>query len=96
LNAPDRVVIVPDPVVRIRGLINSENLVRFGLQQAGVETYGERHHFYLEGSNVTPLQTKPVVDAFLRNGHIYPAKQRGQFMVGALVYFPLHALGLSY
>jgi hypothetical protein len=77
-------------------LINSENLVKFGLQQAGVEAYGERHHFYLEGSTVPALHVQPVIDAFVSDGHIYPAKQPGQFMIGALVYFLLHALGLSY
>src|SRR5947209_1935253 len=76
--------------------INSGNLIAFGLQQAGVEAYVERHHLYLEGSNVKLLQVQPVVDAFLYNGHIYPGKQPGQFMLGACVYFPLHALGLSY
>jgi hypothetical protein len=76
--------------------INSGNLVAFGLQQAGVEAYVERHHLYLEGSRVTLLQVHPVVDAFLYNEHIYSGKQPGQFMLGACVYFPLHALGLSY
>src|ERR1041384_782308 len=77
-------------------LINSENLVRFGLQQVGVEAYVERHHFYLEGSTVPELHVEPVVDAFLQNGHIYPAKQPGQFMFGSLAYFFLHSLGLRY
>lgn len=76
--------------------VNSGNLEAFGLQQAGVEAYVERHHLYLEGSRVARLQVKPVVDAFLYQDHIYPAKQPGQFMVGACAYFPLHALGLSY
>ncbi len=76
--------------------INSGNLVAFGLQQAGVEAYVERHHLCLEGSHVQLLQVRPVVDAFLYNEHIYPGKQPGQFMLGACVYFPLHALGLSY
>jgi hypothetical protein len=76
--------------------INSGNLTAFGLQQAGVEAYVERHHFYLEGSRVELLKVQPVVDAFLYNGHIYPAKQPGQFMAGAVAYAPLHLLGLSY
>ena len=76
--------------------INSGNLTAFGLQQAGVEAYVERHHFYLEGSQVELLKVQPVVDAFLYNGHIYPAKQPGQFMAGAVAYAPLHLLGLSY
>lgn len=76
--------------------INSGNLTAFGLQQAGVEAYVERRHFYLEGSQVELLKVQPVVDAFLYNGHIYPAKQPGQFMAGAVAYFPLHLLGLKY
>ena len=76
--------------------INSGNLTAFGLQQAGAEAYVERHSFYLEGSQVENLKVKPVVDAFLYNGHIYPAKQPGQFMIGALAYYPLYLLGLNY
>jgi hypothetical protein len=76
--------------------INSGNLNAFGLQQAGVEAYVERHHLYLEGSQVESLKVRPVVDAFLYNEHIYPAKQPGQFMLGAVAYGPLHLLGLSY
>ncbi|HYH84433.1 MAG TPA: hypothetical protein VEX60_03060 [Pyrinomonadaceae bacterium] len=76
--------------------INSGNLNAFALQHAGVEAYVERHTLYLEGSSHQRLQVQPVVDAFLYEGHIYPAKQPGQFMAGAVAYFPLHALGLSY
>ncbi|MDQ5838981.1 MAG: hypothetical protein M3379_19560, partial [Acidobacteriota bacterium] len=76
--------------------INSGNLNAFGLQQAGVEAYVERQHLYLEGSRVERLHVQPVIDAFLYQGHIYPAKQPGQFMFGACAYFPLHAAGLSY
>jgi len=75
---------------------NSGNLEAFTLQQAGVEAYVKRGHLYLEGSSVPALQVKPVVDAFLYEGHVYPAKQPGQFMAGALAYLPLRALGLSY
>ena len=76
--------------------VNSGNLEAFTLQQAAVEAYVERGHFYLEGSRVAAFQIKPVVDAFLYDGHVYPAKQPGQFMAGALAYAPLRALGLSY
>ena len=76
--------------------INSGNLTAFGLQQAGVEAYVERHHLYLEGSRVELLKVQPVVDAFLYHDHIYPAKQPGQFMAGAVAYAPLHFFGLSY
>src|SRR5215204_4122726 len=76
--------------------INSANLNAFGLQQAGVEAYVERRTLYLEGSSHPRLQVQPVVDAFVYRGHVYPAKQPGQFMVGAGAYIPLHALGLTY
>lgn len=77
-------------------LINSGNLNAFGLQHVGVEAYVARHNFYLEGATDPRLKVEPVVDAFLFNGHVYPAKQPGQFMLGALIYFPLHTFGLTY
>lgn len=75
-------------------LINSDNLQAFGLQQMGVEAIGERGHFYLEGSKSAQLQ--PLGDTFSHGGHIYAAKQPGQFIAGALAYFFLHKLGLNY
>ena len=75
-------------------LINSDNLKAFGLQQMGVEAIGERGHFYLEGSKSPQLQ--PIGDTFSHDGHIYAAKQPGQFMAGAVAYFFLHKLGLNY
>jgi hypothetical protein len=74
--------------------INSSNLTAFDLQQIGVEAMVERHHFYLEGSPSPHMQTKG--DVFEYRGHKYAAKQPGQFMVGAIVYFVLHKLGLNY
>ena len=74
--------------------INSSNLLEFNLQQIGVEAMVERGHFYLEGSISPQLQTK--FDVFEHRGHKYAAKQPGQFMAGAIVYFPLHKLGLNY
>src|ERR1043165_2399300 len=76
--------------------INSGNLNAFGLQQAGGAACLARPHLFLEGSRVERLHVQPVIDAFLYRGHIYPAKQPGQFMFGACAYFPLHAAGLSY
>lgn len=77
-------------------LINSGNLNAFGLQQAVVDAYVARHQLYLDGATDPRFHVEPAGDAFLFNGHIYPGKQPGGFMMGALVYFPLHALGLSY
>ena len=74
--------------------INSDNLVKFNLQQIGVEAIVERHQFYLEGSDVPELW--PGGDVFLYQGHKYAAKQPGQFMAGAGVYWILRGLGFSY
>ncbi len=74
--------------------INSDNLVNFNLQQIGVEAIVERHQFYLEGSSAPELF--PQGDVFLYQGHKYAAKQPGQSMVGAVVYWVLRALGLRY
>lgn len=74
--------------------INSSNLLDFDLQHVGVEAMVERHHFYLEHSIPDHRQSKG--DVFTYAGHNYAAKQPGQFMLGALVYFVLHKLGLSY
>ena len=74
--------------------INSDNLSKFNLQQIGVAAIVERHQFYLEGSDVPELF--PQGDVFLYQGHKYAAKQPGQFMAGAGVYWVLHALGLRY
>ncbi|HEX9544215.1 MAG TPA: hypothetical protein VF955_03460 [Pyrinomonadaceae bacterium] len=74
--------------------INSSNLIAFDLQQIGVEAMVERHHFYLEGSALPQMQTKG--DVFRYEGHLYAAKQPGQFMAGAVVYFLLRIIGLTY
>jgi hypothetical protein len=84
--------------------LNSRNQSAFNLQQAGVEAMVERRHFYLEGSATPQLQMrpyyddggKPFGDVFMYRGHQYAAKQPGQFMAGALVYFFLRLFGLTY
>ncbi len=75
-------------------LLNSGNLTEFNLQQIGVEAIVERSQFFIEGSRTPQLQ--PQGDVFAYNGHLYAAKQPGQFLFGAVVYFVLHALGLTY
>src|ERR1043166_4511340 len=77
-------------------LINSLNLNAFGLQQAVVDAYVSRHHLYLDGATDPRFLVETAGDAFLFNGHVYPAKQPASFMMGALVYFPVRALGLNY
>lgn len=63
----------------------------------------ERRQFSVEGSASPQLQIKvyydgerPFGDTFLYNGRQYAAKQPGQFMLGAAVYFALHQFGFSY
>jgi len=84
-------------------LVNSTNLEAFNLQQAGVEAMVERKQFSLEGSPTPQLQIKvyydgdkPFGDTFMHNGRQYAAKQPGQFMAGAVIYFFLRLLGFSY
>src|SRR2546422_4993332 len=74
--------------------INSDNLLKFNLQQIGVEALVERHQFYLDGSDVPELW--PGGDVFFYQGRKYAAKQPGQSMAGAVVYGALQALGLRY
>lgn len=74
--------------------INSNDTNAFNLQQMGIESLVERGHFYLEGSRVPQLQ--PMGDTFLYNGHVYAAKQPGQFVIGSAVYFLLRLFGVSY
>ncbi|HEX3281113.1 MAG TPA: hypothetical protein VHR36_07765, partial [Pyrinomonadaceae bacterium] len=84
--------------------INSANLSAFNLQQAGIEAMVERRQFSLEGSETPQFKIKvyyyedgrPFGDTFMYNGRQYAAKQPGQFMAGAVVYFFLRLLGLSY
>jgi hypothetical protein len=74
--------------------INSSNLLAFDLQQIGVEAMVERHHFYLEGGATPQMTTKG--DVFRYDDHLYAAKQPGQFMAGAVVFFVLRIFGLTY
>ena len=49
----------------------------------------------VEGSKVKELVIGDV-DNFEYRGHLYAAKQPGQFLIGAAAYFFLHTLGISY
>lgn len=75
-------------------LIDAYDLQSFNLQQLGVESLVERGRLSVDGSTTPQLQ--PGGDVFEHDGHLFAAKQPGQFLAGALVYAPLHALGLSY
>jgi hypothetical protein len=74
--------------------INSYDLEKFNLQQLGVESFVERGRLSVDGSTTPQLQ--PGGDVFAHDGHLFAAKQPGQFLAGAAAYAALHALGLSY
>lgn len=76
-------------------LINSGNLREFNLQHTGIEAIVERGVFYLEGTKTKELVIGDV-DNFEYRGHLYTAKQPGQFLIGALAYFFVHTFGFSY
>ncbi|MGB1557656.1 MAG: hypothetical protein ACPHCJ_07710 [Oceanococcaceae bacterium] len=75
-------------------LINARNMDSFNLQHIGIEAIVERGQFWLEGSPTPQLQ--PLGDTFHHEGHVYAAKQPGQFMWGALAYWPVQAAGIRY
>jgi hypothetical protein len=76
-------------------MINVANLHSFNLQQAGVQAIVERGTMYVDGSDVPDLQVGDV-DVFEYNEHLYAAKQPGQFLFGALVYYFLQKAGILY
>jgi hypothetical protein len=75
-------------------LINAYDLQSFNLQQMGIEAIVERGQVAVDGSPTPQLQ--PGGDVFAHDGHLFAAKQPGQFFAGALVYGVLHGFGLSY
>ena len=74
--------------------VNSNNQNAYTLQHAGIEAIVERGTLYVDGSS-TP-QLKEVGDVFSHKGHLYAAKQPGQFFIGAIVYFFLQLVGITY
>lgn len=78
----------------------------YNLMHAGVEAIAERRSFFLEGSDTpkfagiggdAPVPGRDAsTDVFSYNGHLYPMKQPGMFILGALVYKPLSLMGLRY
>ncbi len=69
---------------------NTRDARQFNLQHAGVEALVERHTLHVDGSRTPELVR--VGDTFKLAGHLYPLKAPGQFLCGALVYWPLHFL----
>ena len=74
--------------------LNSKNLTDFNLQHMSVEAIVERRTVKLGGSYSHYLQ--PNGDVLTYQGNVYPIKQPGTSMLGALAYFPLSKLGHLY
>ena len=79
----------------ITGLsINLQDQRAFNLQQMGVDAIVSHGTFTLGHSRLSIL--KPLGDTFYVEKGILPAKQPGQFVTGAIPYFFLKSLGISY
>lgn len=74
--------------------INSKNLTDFNLQHMVMEAIVERRTVKLGGSYSHHLQ--PNGDVLTYQGNMYPIKQPGTGILGAMAYFPLAKLGHLY
>lgn len=74
--------------------ITVDNLRAYTLQHAGVESLVERGTFAVGQSRTAELSS--LGDTFEFGGRTFAAKQPGQFVLGAVPYAVLHALGLRY
>lgn len=74
--------------------VNSNDQNSYTLQQAGIEAIAERGTLYVDGSP-TPKLKRPG-DVFNHEGHLYAAKQPGQFFIGTIIYFILYIIGITY
>jgi hypothetical protein len=73
---------------------NVRNGREYNLQQMGVEAIVVHHTFAVGLSSLPILQ--PRGDVFSFGGKTLAAKQPGQFFWGAIPYFVLHAVGITY
>src|SRR5580658_3357577 len=73
---------------------NVRNGREYNLQQMGVDAIVV-HHTFAVGLSPLPI-LKPRGDVFSYGGRILAAKQPGQFVWGAIPYFVLHAVGITY
>jgi hypothetical protein len=74
--------------------IKSDELRAYNLQQAGIDALVEHGTLELGKSDNPRLKIRG--DVFRFEGRLYPAKQPGQFVLGAAAYTVLRWLGLSY
>lgn len=74
--------------------INVNDQRAFNLQQMGIDAIVSHQTFTLGHSDLPIL--KPLGDTFYTDKGILPAKQPGQFALGAVPYFFLKSIGISY
>jgi hypothetical protein len=73
---------------------NTRNLREQQLQHMGIDALVAHHTFTLNLENHPPFH--PIGDYFKFKSDFFAAKQPGQFVWGAIPYFVIHALGVTY
>jgi hypothetical protein len=73
---------------------NVRNGRQYNLQQMGVDAI-VAHHTFAVGLSPLPI-LQPKGDVFLFRGRVLAAKQPGQFVWGAIPYFFLRSIGITY
>lgn len=76
--------------------INSWNAQRFGLQNATVAALVEHKTFALVDQVIPGFNLVEGTETFRFNKSVYPMKQPGGTVIGAMVYYPLYRLGITY
>ena len=74
--------------------IKTSDLKAYGLQQMGIDALVE--HGTLEVGKSTNPRLQPKGDVFRFEGRLFPAKQPGQFVIGAIAYTLVRWCGMSY
>jgi len=76
--------------------INSWNASAFGLQNATVAALVERGTFALVDQVIPGFNLVEGTETFKFGKEVYPMKQPGPTILGAMVYYPLYKLGINY
>lgn len=76
--------------------INSWNARAFGLQNATVAALVEHKTFALVDQVIPGFNLVEGTETFRHGAYVYPMKQPGQTILGALVYYPLYKLGINF
>jgi len=76
--------------------INSWNASAFGLQNATVAALVERGTFALVDQVIPGFNLVEGTETFRFGKEVYPMKQPGPTILGAMIYLPLYRLGITY